>query len=215
MADFPLWSKNAVASNAWVSAGWATNLMVQLSVAQAHLRSARFSFSSLASFVNVGQNTQGLADAVSHAALGNITTNAHHNKNHNASHLPGNGDPLPYGSAGGPGLISAGAFNKIQSIASNSTRNNFIVSRYTGASGTFLVSIGWTPLFVQLLESGSQGHSWEWIRRGHQTIKHTFASGHGFPNSSDVIMSNNNGFSVKSSCNRTGILYYFWASREV
>ncbi len=216
MADFPNWAKVTAASGTWVSAGWATNVMVQASLAQARLKEAAFTFSSLASFLNTGQGTQGYITGIHHVSIAGVSASQHHARLHAGTHLSGGDDPLPYASAGRSGLITAGAYSKINSLENRATWIRESGSSYVGATvaASQFISLGWAPLYVKLLESGSTGHQWTWITRNWRLTKHIFAADHQFRPASLFISTDVNGFWVRSSCNRNGIKYFLYAARE-
>lgn len=213
--DYPNRVFSSPATDTWVSAGLATLMMAQLSIAQTRLREAMFGFSTLASYLAVGQNSQGLVSNIYHSNLAGILPSNHHNQFHNSQHYSGASDALPYATAAGYGLMSAGAYNKVESIEAKSTRNDFTISTYVGSTVVSqVISVGYQPMFVKILQAGSTGSSWEWIYGANKYSKHLQGTGHQYGSALTLITSNANGFKVLGSCNVTNVVYWYWASRE-
>jgi len=214
MGDFPDYTKQTAVATTWVSAGWATHHMVQLSLCQQYLKDAIHSFSTLASFLHVGQGGSGLVSIMYHSNLGGVLPSCHHNWHHASTHRVGASDALPLASAGGRGFLSSSDYNKISSFDASATRNDRIASKYTGNGSTFLVSIGFQPNYIKIMEAGSVGHVWDGFKGAAMVVKHQAASDHIFVNAVSYVATHANGFTAKASCCRSSIVYYFWASKE-
>lgn len=215
MPDFPHYAKATAFGSTYVSAGWATHVMIQLSIAQSLIRQCMGQFTTLASFLHIGQNTNGYVSIFYHSNLGGVTPSNHHNWQHASKHRVGGSDALPLASAGGWGLLGSADFIKVNAMAASATRNQRIASKYIGdGNSTQLISIGFQPFYVKIMQSGSIGHVYDQLKGHTKTLRHHYGSTHFYPLSASFIATHANGFDVLASCNTLSVVYYFWASRR-
>lgn len=221
-SNFPNWTMVTSVSDTWLSAGWMTNMMVQYSLCQQRLREAFFQFSTLASFLSIGQNASGVVSQLYHSAIGGVVPDAHHSMLHGSKHRVGATYALPMATAGGMGFASVGTLNKTNSLHGSSTRNNFLASRFTGSgtSASQKFNLGWNPIKVDLFEAGSVGSAWRYMK-GNQNVmiermgQANSVIAHEVYRNSTLISQYGTGFVVRGSCNRSGVLYYFWTHDRV
>ena len=208
-------------SDTWLSAGWMTNMMVQHSLLQHHLKQAAFSFSTLASFLAVGQNASGVVSQLYHSAVGGVLPDSHHSMLHASKHRVGASFALVLASTTRMGLASAGAFTKLNGIQGSATINSFTASRYTGTAtgGSLTVTLGWSALKVDIFEAGSLGCAWRFAGSNAPVLQEQVGQcnsvqSHDLRVGSTVISQFASGFVVRGSCNRAGILYHYFAVRK-
>jgi len=219
MPDFPAWTYSTITVSNFLSAGIVTDMMVQLSLAQTRFKEAAFSFSTLASFIKIGQSSQGFVEGLAHSAIGGVTSNQHHQQLHGSGHAVAGSDILLYASANRAGIVSAVAASKLATIESSATRHDFKVSKYTGDGAVSqLISFGWRPISIKLIMGGS-GHAYEWSPGASIAVLQSVSSGatdafndfHFWV--TNAFATHANGFIARGTCNITNVVYFFRALR--
>ncbi len=213
MAIFPKWNAITASSGAG-GATWANILISNIIAAQAQIASVIQTENSLNNYIRLTLDKTGKISSVgySHEFLSNVSASQHHNRLHGSAHV-NNTDNIATASATHYGLMSPAQLSKLNNMVTGATENHVVGSVYIGNGSTLIVTLGFQPSWVKIIQASSAVYMAEYVKQFEYVFTHLNGSiySHIRITANTLVSTNTTKMFLKGNVNTNNIKYRYIA----